>query len=513
VFQSILGLAGGSSFVAPPEETLFMRPCAIQALLIVGFAGFVGLPAPAAADAPDDDIQKRLKNMQKEIENLRSDNASMKGEINRLHEQVGDDWITEQRADEIRGLVADVIADADTRASLLNGGQTAGWNEHFFLASPDGRFSLQLEGQMQIRFVLNWKESPGDGTQYGFENTRTKLTFRGHVFSPDTTYLVRGNFSREQFAQSAASGTPAVSPGGTSDKGGVFQLQDAWIQQQINREWSVRLGQFKLPFTREELVSSQYQLFVERSLINISQNLGRSQGIEINYFGDLFSLSMAFSDGGHDQIGGFGTIATTVPENTPALTRLTEFAITARAQWLAAGDWNQFVDFTSPPGEQFGLMFGAAGHYQKNEFGVATFTRDEEYWYAYTVDMSIEWGGINAFASFTHHYVDNAGIGIVEVYGALVQAGVYVTPKIELIGRFEYGRLSLDTGFNFSNLYLLTVGANYYIDGHDLKVSADVGFAFSHIENIWDADIAGWQIDTPGNEPQIVGRLQVQLLF
>jgi len=501
--------AQGGSMTGPfrphPEETFFMRRCAFKASFLISLLALVALPVNAMAGATDDEVQKRLEDMQQEIEKLRQDNSSMKGEINRLHAQVGEDWMTQQRADEIRSLVADVLADADNRSSLLQGGQAAGWNEHFFLASPDGRFKLQLEGQLQFRFVLNRRKGSGDSTQYGFENTRTKLTFRGHVFSPDTTYMIRGNFSREQLT----SGPPSAS----IDHGGIFQLQDAWIQQQIDQQWSVRAGQFKLPFTREELVSSQYQLLVERSLVNISENLGRSQGIEINYFGDLFSMSVALSDGGHDQLGGFGTVATGQPENSPALARLAEFAVTARAQWLVAGDWAQFTDFTSPPGEQFGMMLGVAGHYQKNEYGIISFTRDEEYWYAYTVDASVEWGGINAFASFTHHYVDNASIGIIEVYGAVVQAGMYVTPKLELFGRFEYGRFTVDTGLNFSNLYLATVGFNYYIDGHDIKFTTDIGFGISHIESTWDSDLAGWLTDAPGNEPSVVIRTQIQLLF
>ena len=491
-----------------------MRSCAVRALAVIGTAGLlIAFPSNSMAAFADDEVTKQLEDMQRELESLRSDNAAMKTEINRLHEQVGDGWMTQERADEIRGLVADVLADADTRASLLQGGQTAGWNEHFFLASPDGRFKLQLEGQLQIRFVLNLKDGPSDSTQYGFENTRTKLTFRGHVFSPDTTYLIRGNFSREQFNLTAPQGFPAVQAGGTVDHGGVFQLQDAWIRQQINQELSVRVGQFKLPFTREELVSSEHQLMVERSLVNISQNLGRSQGVEFDYYTDLWSLSFAVSDGGHDQIGGFGTIATTVPENSPALARQAEFAITGRGQWLVAGSWDQFEDFTSRQGEQFGLLVGLAAHWQVNEYGVTAFGRDEEYWFAGTGDVSIEFGGLNAFASFTYDYVDNAGIGIVEVFGFVVQGGFYIMPKIELAARFEYGRLTLDTGANFSNLYLVTLGANYYIDGHDLKWSTDIGFGISHIENTWDADIAGWQADAPTFEPQIVVRTQIQLLF
>ena len=38
------------------------------------------------------------------------------------------------------------------------------------------------------------------------------------------------------------------------------------MRWQINNEFSFRFGQFKVPFNREELVPSQYQMAVERTL-------------------------------------------------------------------------------------------------------------------------------------------------------------------------------------------------------------------------------------------------------
>jgi len=75
--------------------------------------------------------------------------ANLKKEIAELKAANGDKWLTEQRETEIRAIVQDVLADADTRTSLQAAQATAGWNKGFFLASPDGNFKLNVGGQLQ----------------------------------------------------------------------------------------------------------------------------------------------------------------------------------------------------------------------------------------------------------------------------------------------------------------------------------------------------------------------------
>ena len=182
-------------------------------LLVAGASLLVDSSA-LAADAGQGLPQPTIADLLERIETLEEDKTTMRGEIDELHAQLGDTWLTEQRADEVRNLVADVLSDADVRASLLQDGLIAGWSDHFFLASPDGRFKLQLEGQLQFRYVWNYHDRP-DRYIYGFENTRTKLAFRGHLFNRDLTYLVRGRFDRS---------------------GGGFGLEDAWVRYLLNNE-------------------------------------------------------------------------------------------------------------------------------------------------------------------------------------------------------------------------------------------------------------------------------------
>jgi len=83
--------------------------------------------------------------------------------------------------------------------------------------------------------------------------------------------------------------------------------------------------------------------------------------------------------------------------------------------------------------------------------------------------------------------------------------------------RGEYGQISFDVDPLVippqSDLNLVTAGFNYYMDGHDLKWTTDIGFGIYQIEGAWASDLAGWRADGDGVYPQIVFRTQFQLLF
>lgn len=474
-------------------------PCLSRLFLIPIFA--VLLVVSHVSGSPmHDSVDDRFEQMQAEIERLREDNRSMRSELEDLRLKTEDNWLNEQRAEEIRGIVIDVLADADTRASFASDGLMAGWSDGFFLASADGRFKLGLEGLVQARWMYNYRDQI-DRHRKGFELSRTRLGFRGHVFSPDMQYLVRGEFLRQ---------------------GGGFVLRDAWMRHHFDDQLSVRFGQFKLPFSRETLVSTAHQLAVERSLVDTNLGIGRSQGVELTYTTDLWRLSGAFSQGGTDSLGGFGIAsgrAPANPTNTGALIESVEYAWTARYEHLIAGHWSQFRDFTSPVDESFGMLLGVAGHVQRDEAGGPTpffGGRNDTRWFAYTVDASMEFGGANLFGSFTHHYIDAPTFNV-NVFGVIAQGGFFITPKVEVFGRYEFGHWSVSgIAVNFSDLHAVTAGVNYYIDGHDLKWTTDIGVGISRIEGAWGFDnggIVGWRSEGPDARPQIVFRTQFQLLF
>ena len=424
------------------------------------------------------------------IKELAARIADLERTVDQLQSANNDQWLTAKRADEIRALVYDVLADADTRSSLLQDGLTAGWNKNFFLGSADGNFLLKVQGQLQARFVYNTQDnSPDDDHRWGFENRRTKLIFSGNVIDPSWQYRIQSSASRD---------------------GGSFGLQDAFIAKAFGDHWTLRIGQFKPPFMREELVSSARQLAVERSLVNEEFNQGRSQGVELAYSSDQFKAAMMLNEG-FDR------------DNTSALTEDTEFAITARAEALLAGSWGQFKDFTSWADETTAVMIGAAVHYERDEFGTGdglfvdadgdglddTANDDELETLAFTADLSLEFGSANAFAAVVYRDLDSDSVDA-EQLGVVVQGGVFLTNEWEIFARYEWG--DLDRA-GVDDLSVITFGVNRFWDKHALKWSMDVGIGLNEIAEPWSASGAGWRTDGVGQDGQIVVRSQMQLLF
>jgi hypothetical protein len=422
-----------------------------------------GLTSPATADDEKD----------ARIDELTAQVAELETRLRAVEAPAGDNWLTEQRAEEIRGLVQDVLADADTRASLLQAGMTAGYDGGFMIGSADGNFSLKINGQIQARFIYNLQDnSPDDDNRWGFELRRTKVKFKGHVVDESWQYAINGAFNRS---------------------GGDYELEDGFIKKDLGDGWSVRGGQYKPPFLREELVSSSKQLAVERSLMNEEFNQDRAVGVEVAYKTDQFSVKAMYHNG-------FAT------RNTSALTEDTEFAFTARGEMLLAGGWKQFKDFASWEGEETGFLLGAAIHFEKDEYGSAT--AGEEETFAWTIDGSAEFGGANVFAAIVGRHLDVANA---DQFGFVVQGGWFLVPdEWELFGRYEYG--DLDTT-GIEDLNVVTIGVNRYWSKHSLKWTTDIGFALDEIHDDWDSSGAGWREDGAGEDGQVVLRSQFQLLF
>lgn len=409
-------------------------------------------------------------------------------------------------SDEVRALVADMLADAETRSSLLQSGGTAGHDGKFFLASPDGAFRLNISGQMQIRYIANFRDegdpatdpgAPYDDFESGFQNRRMKLAFDGHVYN-DFFYKVQFAFGRT---------------------GGGAVLQDAYVGYEFENGLKLRAGQFKLPFLREELVSSKRQLAVDRSYTNEIYNQDRSQGIELGYETDNWRIAGAFSDGiGLGAPAGFVPVAVGTDNtdfNDPAES---DWALTARFEWLGAGTWNQFKGFSSPrSNEGLAWMLGAAMNWQNGAPGSTPADRDTGNMFGWTIDASFQGSGWNAFGAFTgrHGDADFFGGTSVDEYGWVAQGGIFVTEDIEPFLRWDM--IIPDSGSAFNTL---TAGANWYLHGNAAKFTVDVQYWLDDPAGATVGGVAGLPandgIGYLGNgteDGEFAIRAQFQLLF
>jgi hypothetical protein len=361
------------------------------------------------------------------------------------------------------------------RASLLDQPLAAGHDGRFFIADADRRFRLNIGGQLHLRHIYNRQSgSLTDNHRSGFELRRAQLLFQGHALDPRLLYKVQGGFDRST---------------------GALALLDAEIGWMISDDWFVRVGQFRPGFLREDSTSSTRQMAVERSLINNRFAQNRMQGIELRgLVFQRFRISGMVSDGLRSR-------------NTPWALTTVEYALTGRAEWLAAGTWSQFRQFTSPIGEAPGLLLGSAIHWQRDEFGTIN---DELEILRWTLDGQLSLGGASVFAAFIASHEDVRGGDNFLRWGLVVQGAMYVAEPWEVFVRYEYG--DVDEGVD-PRLSVITAGVNWYIDGHRLKWTNDVGVGLKPVSGRWAASSAGWRADSPGRSSQVVVRSQVQLLF
>ncbi|MHC4208731.1 MAG: porin [Planctomycetota bacterium] len=439
------------------------------------------------------------------IEELRAEVAELRSTVAQMQANQNEDWLTEQRADEIRGLVQDVLADADTRASLMQDGITAGWDKNFFLQSADGNWRLRLRGQIQARYVWNHQDDPLDGenNRYGFEVRRLKIKFDGNIIDPTWKYVINLAADHDDERFDGVAGAAVFSGEGDVD------LDDAVIIKDFENGLELWAGQFKMPFLQEELISSARQLAVERSLVNQEFNQDRSKGVKLAYTGDRWKLQGGFGDG----FKSLNTPWNYVPLTSGALTTglSSSVAFTGRVDWLAMGNWNQFKTLTSKPGSANGLKIGAAAHWEEDKYedfvvgsgGRANFL-------SWTVDGMWQSNGWNLFAYVVGRHVESDRLPDRDQFGVVVQGGYYLTDKWEGYARYEWGDNDLP---GTDDLSVVTAGANYYIHGDTVKWTTDIGVALDRVAATWRSGDAGWRGDSPDEDGQVVFRSQLQLLF
>jgi phosphate-selective porin OprO/OprP len=513
-------------FEHPPAAPTHLEEVIMRTSIVLGLALVSTTATVALAGEPQQPQQPQQNDLSQIVEELRSKLESQQAtldaqqrqiqsqstEIEELRGQVPAEWLTEQRANEIRGLVADVLADADTRASLLQGGAIAGHDgKAFFIGSADGNFLLKVGGQIQPRYIANIRDQtddvlapPIDEHEFGFQLRRVKLWFDGHVGSPKLTYRVQLAADR--------------------DTSGV-DLEEGSLGYASSDELRVFVGQFSSPFVRDSFTSNARQLAVERSAVSyiFVGNDNYTQGAGLDWRpGDMWRVRATVNDGiASGNKGGTGPGFQNTPNDFH--NDATDFAATGRVDLKIAGQWKQMDDFSAWDGEDTAAFVGAAIHYEAAESGdgqtsgttAATGPYDD--FIIYTIDGSIETGGFNIFAEFVGQSISATDLnpaGDMDNYGFVVQGGYMVVPdKFEPFARYEM--VSIDNAPD--DLSLITAGFNYYWKAHSMKFTADVVYSMEPLTaaNTMNTSMTGAGLlpDNANADEQIALRAQFQLLF
>jgi len=499
--------------------------------------------AGTSADVSYEDLQQRLDAAEAKITELSaSQNA---------------DWMTEQRAEQVRGLVQDVLADADTRASLQGSGMTAGYDDGFVINSNDGNFSLKINGLMQNRWVYNHRNysfgeqapdaannprglalgnASGSKNDYGFETTRAALNFSGTA-GKGFYYNMRMQYSPYEGTLNA------------SNAGDDLGIDWAYVGMDLGSDgWSMQVGQQKFDVMRAFMVNAEDQQFIERgNQVYYWGTSSYTNGLKLNYAGDSIRGNVMYSNG-----NGTGLLGGQFSNGNPGYAgNTTDWALSGRLEWKASGTWSQFDGQGSPQGSEAGMLFGFGAAAMKPDldrtssqtiagnpaFGVNQTPGTQ---WLITADATMDFGGLNVGASLTYGDDEPRGVAAAlpanvsspdNQIGWAVEAGYYLNADWELLARYQY----LDAGLKdtlrdvnagdtvgHDNFKTLTIGANYYMSAN-AKLSMDWGYQWGGNLNVGGAAYAGWQntagavdaagADVSGNTKQWMLRMQLQLSF
>ncbi|MDD8045826.1 MAG: porin [Verrucomicrobiota bacterium] len=328
---------------------------------------------------------------------------------------------------------------------------------------------LQTRLEAQGRLVVNSRHQSGeDDDVHGFLIRRARADFQGHAGNPDWTYRARVNAN-------------------TTD--GNVKLEYAYIGMPLPGGFRAEAGQIKPQFAREESVNAFRQLAVERSYTADYFTVDFTQGAELSKKADRARAFLALHDGSY-------------AANTDFSGDRTELGIAGRIEFMPAGRWEQFADFSSARTDGLGCLLGLALDYEIGEEGAATYTPDI---LKATADASLEVHGFTLFGALYGQKFDDHdenhdsdlpdNLADAEQYGIVLQAGTLLPPEgLELFGRAEL--------IEFDNLYyrnkgedfqkasgslasdpltILTTGLNYHMPKYNTKLSLDLVWALDPV--------------------------------
>jgi len=358
----------------------------------------------------------------------------------------------------------------------------AKYDKGFVFESTDDKgfaFKMKFSILAQIQGYVNDTDEKNVATN--FQLRRLELKWDGYAFRPWFYYTFMIDPASSQL------------------------LKDMYFTVAYQKEISPRVGQWKVPFNREELNSSSALQFVERSIVNSEFSLERDRGLAL-MGGIGKNNNFSYSAG---VFNGDGLNGTSVDSNMLYVGRIQlglggeDYKFNSNGTFPTAKAYDIVPNFAKKP--TFAVGFGASALPglncdRKTPNGgvcdrIAELGFPQSNFTQITGDVSFKMPYFNVEGEYDGRWLapDSGPRDTAYDQGFRVQAGVFLMPKvIELAGRFAY--IDYDTNSGVvppgvsvsSTQWALTPGLNYYIS-HDHRWKVQVDYSFIRNEFTEDA--------------------------
>jgi hypothetical protein len=325
-------------------------------------------------------------------------------------------------------------------------------------------FSLNLRSRFQLRYQLDGSaQDASEEREYQqLVNVGTaRLWFSGNVYVPELRYMLQLAVAGRDYRDGATS-----------------PIFDAFLDYQLHRDFSVRAGQFFVPFDRLRTVRESGLQMADRPLPIGELTLDRDVGLVV-YSEQFLGSPLAYRLG---VFGGGGTNLTAGKEPGALLVGRLELRPLGPIDDDSEGDLAR----RAAPGLALGI--GAAYDSNTNRLRTTTgptFSGGDTDYLHLAADLVFKWQGFAAQLEYLWKDASNDVITSLGADGSIVtertrsgsgwiaQASYTFDPPFEVVGRLSRLYAFDGTDPRLVEMHERAFGLNYYFNAHMLKLQTD----------------------------------------
>ena len=456
----------------------------LEALVVI----FLILLCPANSIAQSE--KEQIEALKKRIEEIERQNQE---QIDMLKEQI--DALEAGRQADQRKTAELIAAEKEQDKDVWYKNFMAKYDKGLVFESDSGNYKMRF--RIQGQFQLSVNDTDKELTSTNFQVRRLRLKWDGNAFRPWFLYTVQ------------------------IDAVDDVILRDLYFTFAYQKQIAPRVGQFKVPFGREELNSSTALQLVERSIVDDEFGLGRDRGIVL--LGGLgANNNFSYSAG---VFNGDGRNGTSVDSNLLYAGRIQlglggeDFKFDANDQFATAKAYQIVPNFAKAPTFVIGAAAAAIPGLNCDRKTPDNDTCDriaelgfpQSDYTTITGDVSFKMPYLNVQGDYYGRWL-NPETGAQDTaydQGFDVQGGVFIVPKtVEIAGRFSFIDYDTSSGVvpggvsTQDKTWATTPGLNYYMS-HDHRWKIQLDYSFIRNE---------FTLDTPDVDENIF-RAQLQAYF
>jgi hypothetical protein len=338
--------------------------------------------------------------------------------------------------------------DATPAAPIAHSGNT-GYDKGFFIKSDDGKFALKIKARVQPYLAMARSKTPAADWTGAFEVRRARLILEGNLHGDDLRYKIQSDFGK---------GNPS--------------LKDWYADARLSGSTWIRAGQWKRPFSRQQITSSGKLELADRAITDKGFGAGRDIGVALhNGYEDSPAIEWIVGVwNGTGDAAGFDVDLTDPADPVVSVTNVPrEFkpAFIGRVGLNSEG----IKGYSEADLEGGPLRWAAAASF----WGEADFDRDDTSNDKVELDFIVKAQGFTGSGA-VYAMTRQAGTHVLSdqelaYIGFHLQTGYMIKPTWQGVARFAMidGRVD-----GLRDTKELTAGASYYGWGHDAKIQGDV---------------------------------------